>query len=50
MHVEELPLNIFAIGILVATDDKIGLSNESCYVNFKNEEEHVFSNLDLHIP
>jgi hypothetical protein len=50
MHVEKLPLNIFAIGILLATNDKIGLSDESCYVNFKDEKEHVFSKLDVHIP
>jgi hypothetical protein len=36
-HAEELPLDIFAIGILVATDDKIGLSDETCCVNFKEE-------------
>jgi len=50
MHVEELPVNIFAIGILVGIDDEIGLLDESCYVNFKDEKEHVFSNLDVHIP
>jgi hypothetical protein len=47
-HAEELPLDIFAIGILVATDDNIGLSDESCCVNFKEEEEQVFSNPDVH--
>jgi hypothetical protein len=43
-------VNIFAIGILVANDDKIGLSDENCCcVNFK-EEEQVFSNPDVHNP
>ncbi len=50
-HAEELPLDIFVIGILVATDDKIGLSDENCCVNFKEEEEEqVFSNPDVHNP
>ncbi len=49
LHAEELSLDILAIGILVATDDKIGLSDESCCVNFE-EEEQVFSNPDVHNP
>jgi hypothetical protein len=47
LHAEELSLDILAIGILVATDDKIELSDESCCVNFE-EEEQVFSNPDVH--
>jgi hypothetical protein len=49
LHAEELSLDILAIGILVATADKIGLSDESCCVNFE-EEEQVFSNPDVHNP
>jgi hypothetical protein len=38
LHAKELALNIFTIGILVATNDKIRLFNESYCVNFKEEE------------